>query len=78
MRISLLVPFRADSPIDSRNASWSWVRRRWQYILPEAELCVGTDEGQPFSKTVAVNDAYRQSHGDMLVIADADSGLVRT
>jgi len=47
-------------------------------LLPEAELCIGTDDGgQPFSKSVAVNDAYRKSTGDMLVIVDADSWVER-
>jgi len=47
-------------------------------MLPEAEICVGTDTGgHPFSKTVAVNDAYSKSTGDMLVIVDADSWVER-
>ena len=79
MTISLLVPFRANGPRDTRIKSWDWVRRRWEMLLPEAELCVGTDDGgQPFSKSVAVNDAYQKSTGDMLVIADADSWVERS
>jgi len=78
MRISLLVPFRANGPRDSRIKSWNWIERRWRAILPEAEVCVGTDTGgHPFSKCVAVNDAYQKSTGDMLVIADADSWVER-
>ena len=71
--ISVLVPFRANGPRDVRNKTWKWIEQRWRHLLPEAELCVGTDTGQPFSKSVAVNDAYSKSHGDMLVIVDADS-----
>lgn len=77
MNISLLVPFRANGTRDTRIKSWNWIERKWRSILPEAELCVGTDTGQPFSKSVAVNDAYRKSTGDMLVIADADSWVER-
>jgi len=75
--ISLLVPFRANGPRDQRIKSWAWIEKRWRAVLPEAELCVGTDTGEPFSKCVAVNDAYAQSSGDMLVIADADSWVER-
>lgn len=77
MKISLLVPFRANGPRDTRVKAWKWLEQRWQTILPEAELCMGTDTGEPFSKSVAVNDAYSKSTGDMLVIADADSWVER-
>ena len=73
--ISVLVPFRANGPRDVRIKSWKWIEQRWRHLLPEAEICVGTDTGQPFSKSVAVNDAYSKSHGDMLVIVDADSWI---
>jgi hypothetical protein len=76
--ISLLVPLRLDGKRDVRAKAWDWVRRRWAAVLPEAELVMGTDDGgEPFSKTVAVNDAYRKSSGNMLVIADADSWVER-
>lgn len=78
MNISLLVPFRANGPRDTRVKNWAWIQKKWEKILPEAELCVGTDDGgHPFSKSVAVNDAYHKSSGDMLVIADADSWVER-
>lgn len=78
MKISLLVPFRPDGSRDGRIKAWKWVEQRWGVILPEAEIVVGTDDGGfPFSKSVAVNDAFRKSSGDMLVIADADSWVER-
>jgi len=73
----MLVPFRASGSDDVRVRSWDWIRRRWETMFPEAELCIGTDEGEPFSKSVAVNDAYRKSSGDMLIIVDADSWVER-
>lgn len=69
--ISLLVPWRASEPIRTEN--WNWIRRRWENNYPEAEIVIGNDEGMPFSKTSAVNDAYSRSSGDILVVADADS-----
>ena len=78
MSVSILVPFRANSTRDPRIKSWDWLRERWVHIMPEAEIVEGTDTGgQPFSKSVAVNDAYAKSTGDILVIADADSWVER-
>lgn len=40
--------------------------------MPEAEIVLGDAPGEPFSKTCAINAAYRASHGDVLVQLDAD------
>ena len=79
-RISLLVPFQSK---DSwRRDIWKWLRRYWKDALPGVEIVVGTDPKSkrhwwrpnppPFSKTNAVNRAFRKSHGDIVVILDAD------
>lgn len=72
MNVSVLVPFR-DEKDTNRLANWQWLEQRWRAALPDAEIVVGTDEGMPFSKTVAVNDAYSRATGDVFIIADADS-----
>lgn len=81
-RISILVPFQSDDP--GRNKTWRWLERYWRHELPGAELIVGRDRRAqknwtrkpvPFSKAVAVNDAFRRSHGDIIVILDADAYL---
>jgi glycosyltransferase involved in cell wall biosynthesis len=73
--ISILVPFRADSPY--RVELWSWLREYWEHELPEAEIIIGHDhgarKGEPFSKTSAVNNAFHRSRGDIIVILDADA-----
>lgn len=75
MKISVLVPFRAEAGEAGRirRQNWEWLEQRWKVLLPEAEIVTGTDDGQPFSKTCAVNDAYSRASGDVFVIADADS-----
>ena len=75
MKVSVLVPFRAEAGEAGRirTENWQWLEKRWQALLPQAEIVTGTDEGQPFSKTTAVNDAYSRASGDVFVIADADS-----
>ena len=71
--IALLVPFRDDHAI-GRGANWAWLKRYWEIELPSAQIVVGTYEGTPFSKTRAVNDAYRKAvdQFDVIVMIDAD------
>jgi hypothetical protein len=69
--ISLLVPFRDDHDA-GRADNWAWLRQYWEHALPDAEIVMGDAPGNPFSKTCAINAAYRESHGDVLVLLDAD------
>jgi hypothetical protein len=71
--ISLLVPFRSDSA--HRTRVWEWLHAYWEHELPGAEIVMGSDEHRPFCKTAAVNRAFRESHGDIVVILDADAYL---
>jgi hypothetical protein len=71
--ISLLVPFSADTP--ARAATWAWLRAYWAAQIPAAQVIVQGDGHVPFSKTTAVNAAFRQSSGDVIVILDADCYL---
>jgi len=72
-KISFLVPFRPDD--EGRERTWEWLKRYWQWSLPAAEIIVGSDDGVPFSKSCAVNEAAALAHGDVFVIMDADSYL---
>ncbi len=76
--ISLLVPFRTD--MAHRGDLWAWLHRYWNCRLPGVEIVIGHDKKaerkffkKPFSKTSAVNDAFQRSHGDVIVILDADA-----
>lgn len=68
--VSLLVPFRNDS--GSRGRIWAWLKQYWAHVLPEADLVIGSDDGTPFSKTVALTDAAGRARGDVYVLLDAD------
>ena len=82
-RISLLVPFQTDEWF--RVQSWKWLEEYWRIHLPDAEIIIGKDREshrtwyrrhpKPFSKAVAVNEAFKRSHGDIIVILDADAYL---
>jgi hypothetical protein len=69
-KITLLVPFRADSP--HRTRVWQWLMRYWKHELPEAELIVCTDDSRPFCKTAALNRGFEKANGDIIVLLDAD------
>jgi Glycosyl transferase family 2 len=71
--ISLLIPYRADSL--RRDQTWRWLKRYWRSQLPGAEMIIGSNDGIPFCKTAAVNNAFQHSHGDIIVILDADCYL---
>lgn len=76
LKISLLVPYRRETGSPHREALWAWLKAYWKYELPEAEIVVGSDRkgrGKPFSKSAAINDAFKRSRGDVVVILDADT-----
>lgn len=69
----VLVPRRADG--GRRDEIWAWIQDRWASELPDWPLHVGThDDGGPFNRAIAVNEAARAAGGwDVAVIADSDS-----
>jgi hypothetical protein len=82
-QISLLVPLGGSDP--GRMQTWQWLKKYWEAQLPEVEIVSGRDRAstnrwwnrtpKPFSKAVAVNNAFRKSHGDIVVMLDADAYL---
>ena len=80
--ISILVPLGGDDPARRRN--WAWLEKELRCHLPEAQIVIGRDRGseprrgrrqRPFSKAAAVNDAFKRSNGDIIVVLDADAYL---
>lgn len=69
-KISLLVPYRDDG--SRRSATWNWLSKYWEHELPGANIVIGHNGHVPFCKTMAVNDAFIHSKGDVVVILDAD------
>jgi pyruvyltransferase len=72
-QISILVPFRDDG--EQRSIVWNWLRQYWYANLESVEIVQGHDDGWPFSKAVAVNNAAARAHGRVFVILDADTYL---
>ena len=75
-QISLLVPFRDDG--EHRSRVWRWLRRYWRSQGMDAEIIQASDDGTPFSKAVAVNNAARIARGRVFAVVDADTYLSPT
>jgi hypothetical protein len=71
IEVSILIPWRTDN--GPRQRVFGWALRRWEELLPKAQICIAGDEGEPFNRGAARNRAFEQSRGQVLVIADADT-----
>ncbi len=69
--MSVLFPYRGDD--GPRDVLFGWVLRWWQHHFPEAEICVGRNFDSGFNRSKARNDAFAQSTGAILCVADADT-----
>ncbi len=70
MRVSVLVPY--SSGCEWRAAAWRYVRGHYETHHSDWELIEGCSP-DPWSKGLAVRDAYSRAAGGVVVIADADS-----
>lgn len=69
-RVSILIPYKPDSGIRDRN--FHWVKEFYEKMFPEAEICVGVSEEEPFNRAQAINRAAKQATRDLFVIIDGD------
>ena len=82
-RISIIVPFQSNEPTRRRN--WRWLKRYWKSHIKGVQIVMGRDPQSrrrpwrrtplAFSKTTAVNRAFKKTRGDIIVILDADAFL---
>lgn len=71
--ISFIIPWDERTQDTWRIKSFNYI---YKYILlnfPEAEICIGTDNSEPFNRSKARNNAFEKSTKDILVILDADT-----
>ncbi len=69
-KVSVLIPFRSDN--GCRDEIWSWIKKRYEILMPQAEICVGYSNIEPFCKSEAINNAAKLATRDIFIIADAD------
>lgn len=68
--VSVLIPYKAVD--EYREKNFLWIKRRYEAIMPNAEICIGYYNGEPFCKSAAVNNAAKNATRDIFIIADAD------
>jgi predicted glycosyltransferase involved in capsule biosynthesis len=72
-KLSVFIPFR---DVGDRVKQLNWLKAKWDVVSDDIQLIVAEDDGQqPFSKTIAVNNCYRQATSDVFAILDADVWL---
>ena len=76
---------RSEARSPTACANWEWLKEYWECKLPCAEIVIGRDPAserrpwrrhpKPFSKAVALNNAFKASRGDIIVLLDSDAYL---
>lgn len=69
--VSLLVPFREGND-PQRIKTWRWLKKFYANSGYNFEIVVGTDDGTPFSKSTAINNAAKKARGKVFVVLDSD------
>ncbi|RPF50699.1 galactosyltransferase-related protein [Aquisalibacillus elongatus] len=68
--VSIILPISLTDEV--RKRAFNWVRQYYEHIFPDVDICIGINNERPFSKAKVINEAVRESKGEILVIADAD------
>ena len=68
--VSILIPYRPDN--GPRDKAFEWMKKYYQALMPEAELCIGSCRYRIFSRSQAINDAATKATRDVFVIVDSD------
>ncbi|WP_373601534.1 galactosyltransferase-related protein [Paraclostridium bifermentans] len=68
--VSILVPHRNGEFYRDRN--WKYLKNIYNCLIPDAEICLGDTSSIPYSKSEAVNNAFKKATREILVIMDSD------
>ena len=68
--ISILIPYKGDGGYRDKN--FSWIKKRYNALMPNAELCIGSYDDEPFCKSIAINKAAKLATKNIFLIADID------
>jgi hypothetical protein len=70
-KISVLIPY-SDGIDKTREVLWSKIKKRYETLMPELEICIGYDNSQFYNRARAINQAAVKATGDVFIITDAD------
>lgn len=68
--LSIIVPFKSDGK--DREKIWNFLKKRYETLMPDAELCINEYDEVPYCKSASINNAVRKSTREILLIVDAD------
>ncbi|MDM8128929.1 galactosyltransferase-related protein [Paraclostridium benzoelyticum] len=68
--LSIILPFKTDNGDRERN--WNWLKKRYELLMPDAELCIDESNETPYCKSASINNAVRKSTREILLMVDAD------
>jgi predicted glycosyltransferase involved in capsule biosynthesis len=69
--VSVLIPFKSDN--GPRDAAFQWIKKFYNKAMPEAEICIGEDNSELFNRSKAINNAFKKSTRNIIVVADNDT-----
>lgn len=69
--LSVLIPYKEQNDT-YRELIWSMVRKRYENLMPELEICLGDDDSPMYNRARAINNAAVKANGDIFIITDAD------
>lgn len=69
-KITFLFPFRSDN--GWRQVIFEYLYEYYRFYFPDEEFIIAGNDDTPFCKTKAVNEGFRRSTGDVIVMIDAD------
>lgn len=76
MNLSVLIPVGGELEEDEwRWRSFQWLQQRYEALLPNAEIILGTSDMEPYNRSQARNNAFAQSTRDLILVADADTAF---
>lgn len=69
--VSVLIPHKSDN--GPRDAAFNWIKKFYKRSMPEAEICIGEDNSELFNRSKAINNAFKKSTRNIIVVADNDT-----
>lgn len=52
--------------------NWVCMKKRYEFLIPKAEICLGDYPENNYSKSLAINNAAKKATGDIFIIADSN------
>ena len=65
--VSILIPFKSDGG-GYRDKNCAWIKKRYEILMPNAEICIGSSNVEPFSRSASINNAAKSATRNIFII----------